>query len=569
MKPYSTSIDPSGRWWRPALLGCLLLGLASAASATDYFVFGKVVRISSEKVADAGITDGDLTGDDWPFTHVQAYDQGSGALLGESDAGQNGQFTVTFSLPAAAPAPRVEVRAYEVVDGDSRLLPAAREGINLFPQGTGGISTAQLAFVKMESDDLLEYGPGGFRPYPGVGLVFTRVGNVEIPEISQTPVPANPAGGLFGLADIADAARASELGVPQFRRAPFAGRLMVFGDFGLPGGIACPGTQVDWYQVNIEPVDHAGASVGPSFPLQDPISKRRTQITVLPSLHVQVTTENIGPREGFLDGDPSPGVSAGTPQSNLYWVNRNETGAVTNTIYSFPDLRVNWVSSLHNGWYKLSLTYFQEVGREDGKPILHPLPMASCFTNGVPSGDVDDVALHQLFLRVDNHPLATRFDGIFLRRRSNGLYFAGTGSADVAAKEDAVDFNQGGLCEIMELTGAFDVEVDFTARHEGGFLRGYGLAATSNDQTTTVFFAGDDFNGHTTAANPIWHGTPAGGVSVFSVPDPPPDGPLQPSGTLFDHRCVYTFGLSAASRLQNGLDWVQEQTLQRSYYVEP
>jgi len=34
---------------------------------------------------------------------------------------------------------------------------------------------------------------------------------------------------------------------------------MSVGDFGLPGGVACPGSRIDRNRVRIEPVDHGGA----------------------------------------------------------------------------------------------------------------------------------------------------------------------------------------------------------------------------------------------------------------------------------------------------------------------
>ncbi len=573
MRTRNKSIGLAAAPWRWVFLICLALSAMGTANAVDYFVFGKVMQVTTEAALDNAITDEDLEGEGFPFARVRVFDQGSGSLLGEASAGQNGQYTVTFSLPPATPAPRIEVRAYEEVDGGSTQLAEAREGINLFPKAAGGISTGQLAITKIASDDILEYGAGGFRPYPGVGLVFTRVGKVEIPEISQTPAPAaNPAGGLFGLADIASAARAAELGVNQFRRAPFASRLLMFGDFGLPGGATCPGNRIDWYQVNIEPVDHTGSSTGTPFLWQGHMSKRRTQVTVLPSLDVQVTTQKIGPFNGFLDGNPSPViVTPGASVNKLYWVNRNEVGAVTNTFYSFPDLRVNWVSSLYNGFYKLSLVYYQEVGRTAaGEPILHELPMGQCFASGVPSGDADDVSLHQLYLRVNNQALTARYNGIFLRNRSTGNYYAGEGNADVANKSSAIDFNQEALCDIMELQGIYDVEVGFTARHEGGFLRHYKLDADSNDRTTKVVFAEEAYVDNTTVSNPIWHGTAATGVDVYMVPNPS-DSSLPPvnSGTLFDHQCAYDFDLRTTSRLQNGYNWVQWRHPERAYYVMP
>ena len=560
--------------WRWVFLICLALITMGTANAVDYFVFGNVMQVSTEEALDDTVSDEDLEGEGFPYARVRVFDQGTGTMLGEASAGQNGQYTVTFSLPGSTPAPRIEVRAYEEVDGGSTQLTEARESINLFPKtGSGGISTGQLAITKIASDDILEYGAGGFRPYPGVGLVFTRVGKVEIPEISQTPAPAaNPAGGLFGLADIDNAARAAELGVHQFQRAPFAGRLLMFGDFGLPGGATCPGNRIDWYQVNIEPVDHTGSSTGTPFLWQGHMSKRRTQVTVLPTLDVQVTTQKIGPFNGFLDGDPDPMVvSPGAPVNTLYWVNRNDVGGVTNTFYSFPDLRVNWASSLYNGFYKLSLVYYQEVGRTAaGEPILHELPMTQCFASGVPSGDADDVALHQIYLRVNNQALTAKFNGIYLRNSSTGNYFAGEGNADVGSKSSAIDFNEEALCDIMDLKNTYDVEVGFTARHEGGFLRHYKLDADSNDRTTKVVFAEEGYAGNSTDSNPIWHGTAASGLDVYMVPNPSGSSlPPVNSGTLFDHACAYDFDLRVTSRLQNGYNWVQWRHPERAYYVTP
>jgi len=552
---------------RSVLAACLLLGVAATAAATDYVVFGKVMQISEQDATDPVIDNADLLGDGFPFAHVRVYDVATADLLGEADAGMNGQFNLSFTLPASAPAPRILIRAFDQLDGHSDQLAGAREDINLFPAGGGGISTGQLAYVKITSDTALEYNDKGFRPYPGVGLVFTRVGKVEIPEISQTPA-TSAAGGLFGLADIDDAARAAELGVSQFQRAPFAGQLKMFGDFGKPGGLACPGTQIDWYQVLIEPVDYDGSSLGTAVPWQESMSKRRTEVVTAPSLSVHVTTQKIGPFKGFLDNPATPGVDAGTAVSDLYWVNRNEVGAFSTTIFSYPDLRVNWTSSLYNGWYKVSLVYYQQLGQTAaGEPILRTLPMSTCFANGVPSGDADDVALHQLYLRVDNHPLSASFDGIYLRNRATGDYYL-EGGADTT-RSLATDFNDEGLCKIMYLQNAYDVEVDYTAWHSGGFLRSYSLDATSNDRTTTVWFSNESFADHTSDADPIWYGRAAGDPPFYRVPEPANGAVQQPSGDLFDHACAYDFDLVAHTRLQNGYNYVRWSHKERAYYVDP
>jgi len=522
------------------LCWCLLLLGASAASAVDHYVFGQVFAVSSEDAADTAIADADLTGTPMRYPHVQVYDLGSGALLGEADAGENGQFTVRFDLPAGA-TPDVECRVYRVVDGDAQLFPAAREGINSF-SSIGAFTSVGLRVV---DDSLLEYGATGLVPYPGVGLVFTRVGKVEIPFISQDITAPNLA--VAGLADFtSDFSRADELHVPRFVQAPFSRGLLVFGDFGLPGG-ACAGRQIDWYRVTIEKLAEPTSTDTYSFVLHDPLSKIRTQVTTSPTLSVTHHNVKVGPIDGFLDG-PLPGPDAGTPVDALYWVNRNQVGGLTSTFYSFPDLRLNWVSNSRNGLFRVTVTYYEELGRTpDDAPILDELP-ASCFTGAPPSTSTGGV--HQLIVRVNNQDLTTRFDHIYLRNPGTGMFLGPSGP--VASEASAIDFNAEGLCDILELQSTYQVDIRFTVEQAGGYLRSYTLHARSNDGSSTVTFAQDDFTSHTTATNPLWSGPGSTGAirGGFS-------------------RCGYDFDLVARSRLQNGYNYVQWRNPERVYYVEP
>ncbi len=530
------------------LLICLLAG-ASSAMAVDYYVFGQVFRVSSEDAADESIPAASLTGDPVPFVHVQVYDRSSGILLGTADAGQNGQFTVRFSLPAGPPGPDVDARVYRVVDGGATLLPAAREEIN-FLDAIGQFNGAAL---KVVSDELLEYGTAGFVSYPGVGLVFTRVGKVEIPFISQNTTLANRP--VAGLADFSpDPGRAAELGVADFRQAPFAGLLQAFGDFGLPGG-ACTGSAIEWYQVRIKKIAEASDPLSYESDIlwQDPMHKIRTQVTTLPTLSVSHTTEKIGPFAGFLDDLATPVVDEGDSVAALYFVNRNEVGGLTSTFYSFPDLRMNWVSSAANGLYELSLVYYRQVGTAaSGEPILRELP-AGCFTGSPPPAS--GVALHRLTLRVNNQPLRAHFDHIYLRNTTTDEYFAGSAAPDVPTTAGALDFNDDGLCDIMPLASAYDVEIHFTAHHEGGYMHSYNLAAVSNSGAVSVSFDSETFGSHTTALNPVWPGTAATGTEArtggFTTP------------------CAYLFDLSALSRLQDGYHYIQSANPERAYYVTP
>jgi len=537
-----------------ALLICLLAGASSAARAVDYYVFGQVFQVSSEDAADESIAAASLTGNPLPFGHVQVYDRSSGILLGEADAGQNGQFTVRFALPAGPPGPDVEARVYRVVDGGATLLPAAREEIN-FLDDIGQFTGAAL---KVVSDERIEYGAAGsgFVSYPGVGLVFTRVGKVEIPFISQDTILANRP--VAGLADFSpDPSRAAELGVAEFHQAPFAGLLQVFGDFGLPGS-PCTG-QIGWYQVRIKKIAEAPVPVSYESDIlwQDPMHKIRTQVTTLPTLSVSQTTEKIGPFAGFLDDPATPAVDPGAPVSALYFVNRNEVGGLTNTFYSFPDLRMNWVSSAANGLYELSLVYYRQAGTAaSGAPIVQELP-ASCFTPSSPPAS--GVALHKLILRVNNQPLQARFDHIYLKNPVTNGYFDGTPPPPATPDVNhALDFNSTGLCDIMHLTtptSDYDVEIHFTAHHEGGYMHSYNLAAVSNSGTVNVSFDSDSFGPHTTAVNPLWSGTAATGKVT--------------SAGGFTTACAYRFGLTASSRLQDGYNYIQSANAERAYYVTP
>jgi hypothetical protein len=523
----------------------LLLAFSGTASAADYFVFGQVFRVSTEDAEDESIPTGSLTGSPLPYPHVQVYDLGTGALLGEADAGGNGEFTVTFDLPPGS-TPDVDCRVYWVLDGAARLVPAARDGINAF----ANIGQFTAVGLRVASDELLEYGAEGFVSTPGVGLVFTRVGKVEIPFIAQNTAPAAIA--VAGLADFSsDPARAAELGVPAFRHAPFAHLLQVFGDFGLPFG-PCTGDQIDWYRVTIDKLAEPTDPSTTSFLWQDPMSKIATTVTTLPTLAITHATRRIGPFDGFLDDPATPlVVDPGTALGGLYWVNRNEVGGVTNVFYSFPDLRLNWVSNAHHGLFRLSVTHYTQVGTAPGgEPILEELAGA-CFAPAM--------APHrQLHLRVDNHGLTTSFDHIYLRNDhgtaspADDTFFAGSGNPDSPSTAGALDFNDEGLCDIMDLAGTYQVEIHFTVEHQGGYLLNYALAARSNDGASTVLFDEDDFGAHTTAANPIWSG---------------PGATVGLQGGFA--RCGYDFDLTATSRQHDGYNFVQWANPERVYYVDP
>jgi hypothetical protein len=268
------------------VLACLLGSAPTTAFAVDQFVFGQVFQVSSAAAADTSIPDSGLGGKPLPYVHVAVHNRNTGVLLGQGDAAGNGQFTVVFPRPAG-PSLDIECRVSKVVDGGSQPLPAARPGFNSF----SGISQFHGTALRVTSDELVDYAPPLHGGHPGVGLLFTRVGKVEIPFISQdTTLAVRPMAGLAHVDPVttADIQHVADVGIPLFKRAPFSGQLLIFGDFGLPGG-ACAGQHIDYYQVKIRKIVEGSNPLSyesPDLLLQDPLSKIRTQVITSPSVSV-------------------------------------------------------------------------------------------------------------------------------------------------------------------------------------------------------------------------------------------------------------------------------------------
>nr|HRC86690.1 hypothetical protein [Thermoanaerobaculia bacterium] len=313
---------------------------AAPASAATARFFGQVFQVDPAQAEDSNISAGDLSGSPLAFVRIQLYNRADGALLATGDAGINGQFTLRFT-PPTGPAPNVEARVFRVVDGGSTLLPAARAGINFFDH----LGLFTPAALKVAGEDRSTVGESGLSSIPGIGLLFTRVGKVEIPFIAQnTALASRP---VAGLADLnADPVRAAELGI-SFEKAPFAGLLQVFGDFGTPSASCnCPPgppcvPSIDYYRATLRKINEAapGLVYDSEMPFLDPLHKIRTQVTTLPTLSLVNSTVSIGPLDGGLDDPATPALEE-APISGLYWVNRNEVGGVTSTFYSYPDLRL-------------------------------------------------------------------------------------------------------------------------------------------------------------------------------------------------------------------------------------
>ncbi len=514
---------------------CCLYLMSQPVWAVNYTVFGQAAAVTSKDAADQKILVADLRCMGLPYMRVSAFNRGTGELLGSTDTGKNGQYTIKFTAPAAI---NIDLRVYNTINGGSSQFAEARTGINYIDS----IGTYVQKKVIVISDEFWVYGDAGFCNIPGVGILFTSVGLVEIPYINQ-----NPAQSTAGLADfpavvgvpgIKDGvARAAELGISPFAKAPFSGRLLIFGDFGLPSITSCPLAKIDYYRVTI--TKHGTTD---SFILMDPLSKTKTVVQTMPVLKVTNTTEALGPFNGTTFG--------GTTVDGLYQVNKNSAGAISSTFYSFPDLRLNWNTGSLNGLYEITFQYYQKIGGSTASPVVQAIN-SSCFVTTPPSGTLNG-ALHKLVLRVNNDPLTVQFNHIYLKNKINGTYFQGEGVVPSDGPiGSAYDYNGVGLCDIIALKNKYKIEINFTAHHAGGFMKNYSLNATNNSGTQTINFTDQNFGTLVT-----WPGTSIIGTAVVNP-------------VAFAADCGYLFTLSAWSRLQNGYNYIQWAQPWRTYYVRP
>ncbi|MCP5049721.1 MAG: hypothetical protein GY940_21300 [bacterium] len=505
------------------ILCCLLFGVSDLVAA-NYTVFGQAFRVTSEELAekqkaadDAGIPlDVNLLETEgFPFVHIRIYNKTTGNLLAEGDAGINGQYNIPFTFPSPPPGPDIECRVYKSADGEQLLQAEVKAGVNTV-NAIGAFNQKKLLVV---NDDIFDYVDAPLGSSQGVGLVFSRVGKVVVQYIDQN----NTNNG--GMADVPAAAPAY---IPRFKRAPFGGGLLIFGDFGDPK-VLCPGTRIDWYTVTVKNLDTTT-----SIPLKDTLAKVKTTVNATFPLTITNSTEKLGPFTGehfTTTGDVE----------GLYKVNRNAAGV----FYSYPDLRMYWNSANQNGLYEITVKYFEEVpGGTPTKPRVMPLTGAACFDPVAPGTPIG-----KLLVRVNNQPLDVTFDGIFLK--NGGYYMVGSSK---------FDFNTTGLCSIMnlkQLPYQYGIEIDFTANHTGNYMKNYSLSAVSNDQTVNVSFDSQNYTTHVSAADPRWEGTTSTGDTKFKA-----------FGN-FPKACAYIIDLTAWSRVQNGYNYIQRIHRRRAYYIDP
>jgi hypothetical protein len=445
------------------------------------------------------------------------YKKGTSEVLGEGYSGINGQFNIGFSFPAGPPGPDVELRVFKVADGSFVQQLPVNDVVNNI--SAIGLWTTNKKLMVI-NDDVIDYLHDGAPP--AAGLVFTRIGLIPVPYIDQVTAATR------GIAYIPDDPSVPSYVPAGFRKLelPFGGALLIFGSFGIPKA-ACPGTQVEYYQVTITQLE--GSPIEPPFVFKDPLSKIKTVVSTTVPLTITNVTEQLGPFTGTEGINTIPG---------LYRVNQD----TTDTFYIFPDLRMYWNTSGLNGLYQITVKYYWQVGGSSTAPVVQEMTIPGCFdpvAAGTPIG--------QLIVRVNNQPLDVRFNGIFLKDGGNYYEVGGV----------KYDFNDEGLCSIMNLKQPprqYGIEINYTAHHPGNYMYKYSLTATPNDPSIPgVTFV----NEVCTPTTVLWEGTPAAGDTRFK------------DYFNWPNACAYIFDLVAWSRVQDGYYFIHYAHPRRTYYINP
>jgi len=283
-------------------------------------------------------------------------------------------------------------------------------------------------------------GPGGWAGasgHSGSGFIFTTIGKIPVFEITQAT--GSPS---LGLANVS-ATVAADLSIPQYKDAPFAGRLWLFGLFGETDN-------VDYYRILIAPY---GTS---SFqPLDDPLVKYRYEIG--PGGTVTVHREVLGPlSQGGVD--------------KVYRLTR--TGHWTHI-----DLRMILNSrEWPNGRYTLKYEAYRIVSGS-----LDPVSL--------PANDYD-----QIVIWIDNSPVEATINMVKYDP-SNPNY--------TPPPEDG-EIPECGKIDLVSDTE--NLRFVITASHPNGFLRNYTLYAMYGKNRSGGTIRADQYAGSNDGSPPVWNG---------------------------------------------------------------
>lgn len=331
---------------------------------------------------------------------------------------------------------------------------------------------------------------------------------------SSIPFPTTANTGVFTrvgneeLADISGGfAKFGSAPGNYWRDAPFGGQLDLFGAV-TQNFYPTVGDGSYCYKLQVSYPSGTQYQLLPTY-ITDPLYK--TRYIVRSNGQVVAQSKFLGPVNGCyrltpVSTSPQPGDPADTIA--VFW--------------SFPDLLARW-NSTGNGLRQVKIE------------LHHMNPDLSVGTDvGLPNNTNNPATLY-----IDNTPVYISFDKLLI---SDGL--------DLLVSQ----------CAVANLTGGKILTVDFTARHDNGFMATYALRAKSNSGVDVWSVSGsyDPATAWVDGHPALFQGRTAAAPEF-----------TKSSADFSAGACAYVLDLTAWARTTNGYGLVNYAWQQKFYYVQP
>ncbi len=530
---------------------CLLIFLVpSAASAVDYFVWGRVY--SAFPLAEGeeppsnpltGVPSDQIIGDDMfaviprNLVKVRVIKASDSGELGNYITHQDGGYLISFNTAGGGIAVRFIV---EELATSNVLLES--DAVTLSPWPTPNIRFLLVPEGLSEIGGDREFAPAP--PLPAqYTAIFTRVGKIEV---------ATEVGGVTtylidpgtGRATV-PASVASDLHIPQYKNAPFGGNLYIFGAFSQ-GLYTMPNI---YYRIRIDNLDTSTSEY-----LNQPLVK--TKYTVNFTAGTVITDRiTMGPK--VIDGYPS--CYEFTP-----------IAASNSEFWSFPDLVALWRTGGFNGNYKFTLEVIDLSGPE--VPPAPPPPPAD-FTS---IANYTDLRLHLDNIRPDAEILPLEVgDPDTPRIYIPSPAAPGIGCDLMNTRLGTYPVDYGGTadptCSILDLQGPVGgkyLAFKLTAYHSNGYMRYWHFKYRRNDTGYQIhigkIYDGTNMTDYSTVQ---WSSTETdvhGFQNKYLYLN---SNYLQPGGGTDMGGCAYRFVITAATRTTDGYNYLRWDWDEDIHYV--